>query len=118
MLLRDKFTGTGVAIITPFTQDGKIDWSAFENVITDQNADKVQAKVILELANGPVTPEADEILFKKKRCLLSVAELFLAINSSKYRLLSYNKLGDFISVLHRLSKKEILMSYLSQNPLK
>lgn len=39
--------------------------AAFENVITDANADKVQAKAILELANGPITPEADEILFKK-----------------------------------------------------
>ncbi len=39
--------------------------AAFENVITDQNAPKVQAKAILELANGPITPEADEILFKK-----------------------------------------------------
>ncbi len=39
--------------------------AAFENVITDTNADKVRAKVILELANGPITPEADEILFKK-----------------------------------------------------
>lgn len=39
--------------------------AAFENVITDQNAGKVRAKAILELANGPVTPEADEILFKK-----------------------------------------------------
>lgn len=38
--------------------------AAFENVITEANADKVKAKVILELANGPVTPEADEILFK------------------------------------------------------
>lgn len=39
--------------------------AAFENVITDANADKIKAKVILELANGPITPEADEILFKK-----------------------------------------------------
>lgn len=37
--------------------------AAFENVITDQNAPKIRAKAILELANGPVTPEADEILF-------------------------------------------------------
>ncbi len=39
--------------------------AAFENVITEQNAEKIKAKAILELANGPITPEADEILFKK-----------------------------------------------------
>lgn len=39
--------------------------AAFENQITEANADKIKAKVILELANGPTTPEADEILFKK-----------------------------------------------------
>jgi len=39
--------------------------AAFENVITETNADKIKARAILELANGPVTPEADEILFKK-----------------------------------------------------
>ena len=38
--------------------------AAFENVITEKNANKVKAKAILELANGPITPEADEILFK------------------------------------------------------
>ncbi len=40
--------------------------AAFENVITDKNANKLKAKAILELANGPVTPEADLVLFKKK----------------------------------------------------
>lgn len=39
--------------------------AAFENVINDTNAGNVRAKVILELANGPITPEADEILFQK-----------------------------------------------------
>ena len=39
--------------------------AAFENVITIDNAEKIKAKAILELANGPITPEADEILFKK-----------------------------------------------------
>lgn len=39
--------------------------AAFENVITGANAEKIKAKAILELANGPLTPEADEILFKK-----------------------------------------------------
>ena len=39
--------------------------AALENQITRENADKVKAKIIVEGANGPTTPEADEILFKK-----------------------------------------------------
>jgi glutamate dehydrogenase (NAD(P)+) len=39
--------------------------AALENAITKENADRVKVKVILELANGPVSPEADDILNKK-----------------------------------------------------
>jgi len=35
---------------------------ALEQVITDENADQVKAALIVEGANGPVTPAADEIL--------------------------------------------------------
>jgi glutamate dehydrogenase/leucine dehydrogenase len=38
---------------------------ALENVITGENAPKIQAKFVIEGANGPTTPEADGILFKK-----------------------------------------------------
>ncbi|RDE09627.1 Glu/Leu/Phe/Val family dehydrogenase [Pelagibacterium lacus] len=36
--------------------------AALEDMITEQNAGLIKAKVILELANGPLTPEADRIL--------------------------------------------------------
>lgn len=39
--------------------------AAIENVITHENADNVKARIVAEVANGPVTPEADEILYEK-----------------------------------------------------
>jgi len=39
--------------------------SALENCITEKNANNIKAKIIAELANGPTTPEADNILHGK-----------------------------------------------------
>lgn len=39
--------------------------AAVENVITEINAEKIKAKIILELANGPITTEGDIILNDK-----------------------------------------------------
>lgn len=38
--------------------------AALENQVTEENAANVKAKYIIELANGPTTPEADKILEK------------------------------------------------------
>lgn len=40
--------------------------AALENVLTGKNARKIRAKLILEMANGPTTLEADKILKQRK----------------------------------------------------
>jgi glutamate dehydrogenase (NAD(P)+) len=40
--------------------------AALENQITGKNASKIKAKLVAEAANGPTTPEADDILFRNK----------------------------------------------------
>ncbi|MBI4895983.1 MAG: Glu/Leu/Phe/Val dehydrogenase [Candidatus Aenigmarchaeota archaeon] len=39
--------------------------AALGNVIHEKNAGKIRASIVLEIANGPVTPKADDILQKK-----------------------------------------------------
>ncbi|HMQ41335.1 MAG TPA: Glu/Leu/Phe/Val dehydrogenase [Paracoccus sp. (in: a-proteobacteria)] len=48
--------------------------AAVESVITGKNANRVQAKLIIEAANGPVTAEADEIL--KKRGVVIIPDMY------------------------------------------
>lgn len=56
-ITNDELLGLNVDILVP---------AALENVITKDNVDKIRARVILEMANGPITPEAEKILLKKK----------------------------------------------------
>jgi len=44
--------------------------AALENQITGENVENIKAKYILELANGPTTPEADIILFEKGKIVI------------------------------------------------
>jgi glutamate dehydrogenase (NADP+) len=44
--------------------------AALEDMITTDNAGSIKAKVILELANGPITPDADKILNEKGTIVL------------------------------------------------
>jgi len=49
--------------------------AALENVINGDNAGNVKAKIVGEAANGPLTPEADEILINKG--VLVVPDMYL-----------------------------------------
>ncbi len=49
--------------------------AALENVIHEENAPRIKAKIIGEAANGPLTPEADDILAKKG--VIVVPDMFL-----------------------------------------
>lgn len=49
--------------------------AALENVINGENAPRVKAKIIAEAANGPLTPEADEIFTSKG--VLVVPDMYL-----------------------------------------
>ena len=64
-------TGSGVGFdgAEPMEQDKILELpvdilvpAALENAITSRNADKIQAKIVCELANGPTTPDADAVL--------------------------------------------------------
>lgn len=47
MSLRSTFTGTGIAIVTPFHADGSIDWNSFGNLIEFWIKGKVEYLVVL-----------------------------------------------------------------------
>ena len=49
--------------------------AALENVINGENAPRVKAKIIGEAANGPCTPEADDVFIKKG--ILCVPDMYL-----------------------------------------
>ncbi len=47
MSLRDQFRGTGIAIVTPFHEDGSIDWDSFKKLIHFWIENKVEYLVVL-----------------------------------------------------------------------
>jgi glutamate dehydrogenase (NAD(P)+) len=57
--------------------------AATEGQITEANARKIQAKFVVEAANGPTTPEADRILFE--RDVVVVPDILANAGGVRYR---------------------------------
>lgn len=60
MSLREKFTGTGIAIVTPFQENGKIDWENFAGLIEFWIKGKVEYLVVLGTTGESATVHGDE----------------------------------------------------------
>lgn len=86
---------------------------AIENVITDENAGDIQAKIILEGANGPTTPSADKTLSDKGVLIVPdvVANAGGAIVNSFERTQGFYDSYWDLDTIHELLKKKILKAY-------
>lgn len=84
--------------------------AGIENALTKENAGDVKAKIVLELANGPTTPEADEIMDKNN---VLVVPDFLAnsggVTVSYFEQVqnAYNYYWDLPQVHEALDKKMV-----------
>jgi glutamate dehydrogenase (NAD(P)+) len=82
--------------------------AALENVVDVENSREIKAKAIIEMANGPVTPEADQIL--KEKGIVSVPDVLAnsgGVTVSYFEWLQ-NKKGEYWTrevVLAKLRKK-------------
>jgi len=60
MTLRNKFTGTGIAIVTPFNEDGSIDWKSYSKLIQHWIKGGVEYLVVLGTTGESATIHGKE----------------------------------------------------------
>jgi 4-hydroxy-tetrahydrodipicolinate synthase len=60
MFLREQFRGTGIAIVTPFNEDGSIDWPALDKLIHFWIENKVEYLVVLGTTGESATIHGEE----------------------------------------------------------
>lgn len=60
MSLREQFRGTGIAIVTPFLEDGTIDWEAYKKLIHFWIENKVEYLVVLGTTGESATIHGEE----------------------------------------------------------
>jgi len=83
--------------------------AALGNQITVDNADRIKAKYIIEAANGPITPEAESILLKKKIIIPDILANAGGVTVSYYEWIQ-NKFGEhweLMKIQNKLKSKMI-----------
>jgi glutamate dehydrogenase (NAD(P)+) len=82
--------------------------AALENAIHSDNAERIQARIVCELANGPTTPDADEIL--ARRGIHVIPDILASaggVTVSYFEMVqdSYSYFWDEDTVVRRLDEK-------------
>jgi len=84
--------------------------AAIENVITKENVERVKAKLIVEGANGPTTPEADKILHE--RGVVVIPDILANAGGVVMSWIewSHNKMGCFLTDEEAISRLDKMMT--------
>ncbi|WP_133130267.1 Glu/Leu/Phe/Val family dehydrogenase [Legionella yabuuchiae] len=94
--------------------------AAIQDQITESNANQIQADVIIEVANGPITSEADEILTKKD--ILIIPDILANCGGVivSYFEWTQNKSGYYwdLETVHQRLKSKITQEFKAVNELK
>ena len=84
--------------------------AAVENVITQENVNRVKAKLIVEGANGPTTPEADKVLHE--RGVVVVPDILANAGGVTMSWIewSHNRMGCFLTDEEALDRLDKMMT--------
>jgi 4-hydroxy-tetrahydrodipicolinate synthase len=99
MSLREKFRGTGIAIVTPFHADGTIDWDIYKKLINFWITNNVEYLVVLGTTGESATIHGEE----KQKVFSFVKE----VNAGRVPLVAGIGANDTAKVLEEFKKSDL-----------